>query len=57
MFAVDVWCISYEDEGEDIDEEPHIAIYKHYRNGERMIDEEPPMELKIDGISEIINLA
>ena len=34
MFATEVWCISYEDEGvaedesEDIDEEPHIAIYK-----------------------------
>ena len=65
MFAVEVWCISYEDEGivededeeEAHDEEPRIAIYQHYNNGERMQDEDPPSELKIDGISKIINLA
>ena len=57
MFAVEVWCLSYEDEDifEDEDEEedkakdkntlPIFVNYQHYKNGEQMRDEEPPSDL------------
>ena len=51
MFDLEVWCNSC-----DIDGDPDIAIYEHYKNGEPIVDELPE-ELEIEGTSEIRNVA